>query len=127
MAAKKVIFFTAGDIPTTQEKADIATLNALAAAPFEVVVRSKNGNHSFGTGIEAADYKAGDPPSSYSGVTALTGQSGTALFPATGLPSDCAIVRNGQKRSGVTGAGANNVGTLAVSNGVLTGIACATS
>lgn len=63
-ALKKVIYFTAGDVPTTGEKADIAKLNAAAVAPYDVAVRS--GIRSLGTAgnYESADYVAGTVPAS---------------------------------------------------------------
>lgn len=125
MATKRVMYFTAGRVPTGGELAEIAALNALAAQPFEVVVRNALDSPNFGAGIEAADYKAGSPPVAYAGVTAFP--TGTALYPLSSLPADHAIVKNGQKRNGVTGAGANVVATFTVAAGVVSAIACATT
>lgn len=117
----KIIYFTAGDLPTTQEKAEIAALNALAVAPFEVVVRSAARSLAFGAGNEAADFKDGTPPSSYNGTPALD----LTAPPATALPAGYALVADGQVISGVTGAGANTEATISVEDGQISGIACA--
>lgn len=88
----KIIYFTAGRIPTTNEKNEIAALNALAVAPFEVVVRSAADSLAYGAGNEACDYAAGTPPEAY---------EETPVFdidnpPESGLPATNAIVADGQ-------------------------------
>lgn len=62
MALKKVLFFTAGDVPTTDEKADIAKLNAAAVAPYEVGVRSAIRGLGTTGNFEATDYVSGTVP-----------------------------------------------------------------
>jgi hypothetical protein len=59
----KIIYFTAGPVPTTQEKADIAGLNLLTGAPYTVGVRNRLVSQNFGAGAEACDMVAGTPPS----------------------------------------------------------------
>jgi hypothetical protein len=126
----KIIYFTAGEVPTTNEKNDIAALNALAVAPFEVVVRAKNRPLDFGAGVEDADYAA-----FVSGGSAPAPYDDTEDYPvfllsapkASALPATNAIIKSGQKISGVTGAGANVVATITVANGQISAIACATS
>lgn len=88
----KIIYFTAGRIPTTNEKNAIAALNALAVAPFEVAVRSAADSLAYGAGNEAADYKAGSPPASY----AATPVFDIANPPESGLPGTNAIVADNQ-------------------------------
>jgi hypothetical protein len=56
-AAKKILYFTAGPVPTTTEKAAIAKLNAQAAAPY--VVRVRNSIEARNHAREATDYVAG--------------------------------------------------------------------
>lgn len=62
MALKKVLYFTAGDVPTTGEKADIDKLNAAAVAPYEVGVRSAIRSLGTAGNYESADYVAGSVP-----------------------------------------------------------------
>lgn len=62
---QKILFFTAGQTPTTAELAQIAALNALTTGGYEVGVRVKGASHSYGNGIEACDIVAGDIPTAY--------------------------------------------------------------
>lgn len=62
---KKIIYFTAGSNATGQENVDIATLNALAAAPYQVNVSRADVPSGLGS-IEACDFVAGTIPSAYS-------------------------------------------------------------
>lgn len=65
--SKKVIYFTAGAVPTAGELADIAVLNSLSGP--EYVVNVSNGAVGSGLGtIEASDYAAGTVPGAYSAV-----------------------------------------------------------
>lgn len=59
---QKILYFTAGPNPSGPEQADIAALNALAAAPYEVGVRN---------GAEPALYqpKPGNLPSTQAVVS----------------------------------------------------------
>ena len=77
-AQKKVIYFTAHDIPTTAEQAAIVKLNAQAIAPYKVLVRSSDRARTRGTHLESADYIAGAIPPNYrdGGI-----DGGTALDP----------------------------------------------
>jgi hypothetical protein len=109
-AKKKVIYFTAGDVPTTDEKADIAKLNAAAATPYEVAVRS--GIRSLGTtgNFEAADYVSGTVPASapWNAKPVIDPDA----IPNQSLSSTQAIVTNGQQIEGVSGNG--NTATITV-------------
>lgn len=65
--SKKIIYFTAGAVPTVGELADIAVLNSLSGP--EYVVNVSNGAVDSGLGtIEASDYAAGTVPVDYSAV-----------------------------------------------------------
>lgn len=63
--ASKVLYFTAGPKASAPELAEIALLNAAAAAPFEVGVRNGLESSSYGYGVEDADYVAGTIPDLY--------------------------------------------------------------
>lgn len=71
---KKIIYFTAGAVVTSGEKADIAALNALAEPAYQVQV--SNGSvlpnlgktDEGGNVIEASDYVAGTIPDDYEGI-----------------------------------------------------------
>lgn len=77
-AQKRVIYFTAGDVPTTAEKAAIASLNAQTVAPYKVLVRSSPRARLRGAAIETADRVVGALPPNYrsGGV-----DSGAPLYP----------------------------------------------
>jgi hypothetical protein len=94
----KVIYFTAGDVPTTAEQADIAALSLFAVAPFEIAVRNTKAVGASGVSLEAADYVAcvsgGTLPALYDDAEDF------AVFdpanpPVGGLPATSAIVANG--------------------------------
>ena len=58
---KKVIYFTAGPVPTTAEKAEIDNLNDLANA-YDIQVRNAVADNSFGGDYEDCDLVAGSVP-----------------------------------------------------------------
>lgn len=60
--AVKILYFTAGAVPTTEEKADIAALESLVAPAYLIGVRAANANPSYGAGAEQTDMVAGSPP-----------------------------------------------------------------
>jgi hypothetical protein len=62
-AAKKIIYFTAGPVPTTAEKAAIVKLNTQAAPQY--VVRVRNSVEARKRSHEATDYVAGAIPPNY--------------------------------------------------------------
>jgi len=100
-ALKKVIYFTAGDVPTTDEKADIAKLNAAAVAPYDVAVRSAIRPMSSGGPLEACDYASGTVPTAYNAKPVIDPDA----ISNQNLSSTQAIVTNAQKITGVTGSG----------------------
>jgi hypothetical protein len=61
----KVIYFTAGPVPTVGELADIAALNASILPAYDVAVRNSLANNSYGAGPEDADFVAGTIPTAY--------------------------------------------------------------
>lgn len=121
----KVIFFTAGPVPTTNENAALAKLNA---QPIDVVVRNGVENNAYGAGVEACDYVAFvspmTKPSAYSGKTTYDPDKPPVL---SSIPSTQALVANGQKYSGVTVTGTGTFATYTVANGVVTAIALSSS
>lgn len=66
---KKIIFFTAGVVPTEAEQAQIDALNALSAPGYNVAVRNSTQSASFGSGIEACDFVAGTIPTAFNAKT----------------------------------------------------------
>ena len=58
--SSKIIYFTAGTVPTGPELAEIAALNALAAPRYEVAVRDGSTIRNFGT--ETGDFAGGTVP-----------------------------------------------------------------
>lgn len=121
----KVIFFTVGPTPTSNENAAIAKLRAL---PVETVVRNGVENNNYGAGPEACDYVAFvspmTKPSAYSAKTTFDPDKPPVL---SSLPSSAAVVSNGQKYSGVTVTGTGTFATYTIANGVVTAIALSSS
>lgn len=94
MALKKLIYFTAGDVPTVDEKADIAQLNAVAVAPYEIAVRSSVRPMSSGGPYENCNYVSGTIPdvALYEGKPVVDPDA----IPNQFLVPTQAIVSNGQ-------------------------------
>lgn len=115
----KIIYFTAGEQPTTGELAEIAKFNAAAVAPFELVVRRADVSNSYGAAVEATDYVAGTPAAPYDGPSYDVADPDN---PPTGgnLPAAQAVVYDGQVIA-VTGGSA----TITVAAGVVTEIVIA--
>lgn len=95
----KILYFTAGPVPTTEEKADIAALNAFAVAPFEVGVRNAVQVGASGSEVEAADYVAfvsgGSAPEPYDDDETYP-VFDPAAPPASSLPAGVGLVADGQ-------------------------------
>lgn len=116
---KRIGFFTAGMLATTQEKALIATLNSQAAQPYEVIVMNGQSNPNYGYGKLVCDYVAGTPPAAYAGVPTYDPTNP----PNPPLPSNKAIVQNAQELTvPVTGTYVTKA-TVTVVDGVVTAIA----
>lgn len=121
----KVIFFTAGPTPTTDENTAIAKLNA---QPIDVVVRNGVENNNYGAGPEDCDFVAFvspmTKPPAYSAKTTYDPDKPPVL---SSIPATQALVANGQKYSGVTVTGTGTFATYTVANGVVTAIALSSS
>lgn len=91
----KVLYFTAGQVPTAGELADIAALNAAALAPYEIGVRSGDVARvtaNYGEGrLEPCDYVAGTVPAAYNAIPVIDPDN----IPATGLSDTQAVVEDG--------------------------------
>lgn len=90
MATKKVIYFTAGALPTVGEAAEIAVLQAAATKPFDLFIRRgdlpADADYSYGAGAEACDYIAGTPPNNIPLVQVKASEAGT--FSGVGTAND---------------------------------------
>ena len=85
--AQKIIFFTAGNVPTKAEQDAIAEIEKAIAPKFEMVVRNAAAPAIYGEGRnEPADFVAGSPPSNfpYTPATAATGTLRVVTNPAAG-------------------------------------------
>lgn len=95
----KILYFTAGPVPTSNEKADIAALNAFAVAPFEVGVRNALQVGASGAQVEDADYVAvvsgGTIPEPYDDDETYP-VFDPAAPPASALPATVGLVADGQ-------------------------------
>lgn len=94
MATKKVIYFLAGALPTVDEAAAIAVLQAAATKPFDLFVRRGDGaaasDYNYGAGPEACDYVAGTPPNNIPIVQLFAAMAGT--FSGTGTANDTVTI-----------------------------------
>lgn len=85
---KKILFFTAGPVPTAGEQAQIDALNALNAPGYTVGVRNALQSGSYGHGIESCDLVAGTIPTAFNakpnhGEAHASRPAKLALLPAT--------------------------------------------
>lgn len=94
----KIMYFIAGNVPTVDEAADIAKLEAATGAPYELVIRSNKATPNYGEGrFEAADFVAGTLPAEeaandyYSEIDTIDPDN----IPATNVPADGVVVRDG--------------------------------
>lgn len=115
----KIIYFTAGAVATTDEKADIDKLNALTEVPFEVVVRRGDsvGTYSYGAGLEASDYVSGTVPTAFNARPVVDPDN-----PPSGLPATQAIVSNAQALAVPVTGTYTTTATFTVAGGAITGI-----
>lgn len=87
MTTKKVIYFTAGALPTLAEAAEIAVLQLASTKPFDLLVRRADSlnpaDYSYGSGAEPCDYIAGSPPSGIPAIDVAASKAGTFSAPGT--------------------------------------------
>jgi hypothetical protein len=122
MTSKTVLYFLAGNIPTTPESVEIAKI--VAAGP-SYVLRIRNGgggqpaNPNYGAGPETADLYAGTPPAAYANTTTYPRLDPTAI-PVLNLLATQVVINSGFTHA-VTGTG--TTATVTIAGGVITGIA----
>ena len=103
---KRINYFTASNVATTAELADIAKLNTAAVAPFDVHVFSQS-NPNYGYGKAEADYVAGAPiPAAYSAVPVADPDNPPGT--SAPLPATSAIVTNASTLAIENSAGADS-------------------
>lgn len=112
----KIIYFTASELATTAEKADIAKLNAITAPYYALQVRNSRVPNVWGH-LEEADLVAGTIPDAYEDVDTIDPDAP----PVPGLSATQAVVSNGQ----VVTIGTATY-TFTVAGGVITAIAVGT-
>lgn len=115
----KVLYFTAGPVATTEEKAAIAALALSAEAPIIFGVRSATGDHNFGSGPEPTDYVYGTVPTAYNAKPVYDPEAP----PAPSVGSSQAVVTDGIEVEGVTltgTAGASKTMVLTIVDGEIT-------
>lgn len=73
MATKKVIFFTAGQVPTAPELAAIAKLNAVTIPQYQLTVMNAQADATYGQPVRLppVDFVAGTVPTKYNAVTVI--------------------------------------------------------
>lgn len=90
-AAQKVIFFTGGDVATSNEKAAITSLAGQAAKPYTVVVRSGPRARLRAT-PESADFYAGAIPPNYRDGGIDSGTAFKTVYSVTDPPDPASLV-----------------------------------
>lgn len=116
--AKKILYFTAGIVPTNDEATEIAAIRALAIQQYEVMVMNGLQSPNYGAGQPVGDYVAGTVPDSY------LDEEDEPLYPEfditnlpdpDSLPADQAIISDGETidlgATTVTVSVADNVAT----------------
>ncbi|URA06798.1 hypothetical protein QAY89_gp33 [Xanthomonas phage Langgrundblatt1] len=115
-AKKKVIYFTAKDVPTSGEIADIAKLNAEAVAAYDVAVRSAVRPMSSGGDLEACDYAAGTVPTAYNAKPVIDPDA----IPNQSLGATQAVIQAGTPIAITGGTVTFTVANNAITGGVFT-------
>lgn len=119
--AEKVVFFTAGPVPTSGELADIAKLNAVSVPQYETLVvngASVTGDE-YGTGrLIPCDAVAGTIPTDYNAIDEIDPDA----IPNTALLSTQTIVAHGQALEVPVTGTYTDTATVSVVAGVVTGI-----
>lgn len=113
----KVIYFTAGEVPTSGELQDIEKINSVAERGY--IVNVSNGSVDSGLGgIEACNYVAGSIPDEYAEVPVFD----VDAPPIPNLPETAAVVYDGDiKEIAVTGEYTDSV-QFTVVDGVISAI-----
>lgn len=65
---KRIIYFQAEPVATTEELAEIAAINAFSVNPYQVLVMNGSASTAYGAGNITADYVAGTIPTAYNEV-----------------------------------------------------------
>ena len=118
-SVKRVLYFTAGNVTTTDEAADIAAITKAIHYGYELYVRNSQISTDTGTGPEAANYVAGSVPDDYSGAPVFDIDN-----PPSNpfLPTTQAVVSNGQALTVPVTGTYTDTATVTVANGAVTGI-----
>lgn len=91
---KRIIFFQAGPVATTEELAEIAAINAFSVNPYEVLVMNALESTSYGAGNVSADYVAGTIPTAYEAITEFdyTNPPDPVLIPTKATVADESVL-----------------------------------
>lgn len=122
---QRILYFTAGIAPTSPELAEIASLNATAAKPYEVIVMNGaagGGGADYGAARPIpGDFAAGTVPSEFSGLTVFDPANPPVVLPVTK-----AVVANGGNVTVKNSAGTvTKTGVATVAANAVTGVALA--
>lgn len=109
---KKIIFFTAGEVPTVAEAAQIAALKAKEAPGFQVAVRNSTQSASYGAGPEACDLVAGTIPTAFNGKTNYGVADAARPAAIQILPNPVAIVGTATRQLQVMKVNGDDVSAL---------------
>lgn len=90
--AQKILYFTAGPTPTTQEQGEIDQLNELAKAPYTIGVRNAVEPALYQPKPEETDFVSGAVPDEFSEIPVFDPDNPPDPDP---LPSNQAIVTDG--------------------------------
>lgn len=113
--AQKIIFFLAGPTATENELAQIALLNAMTAAPYEVKVRNTLQSASYDDAIEACDLVAGTIPTAFNAVTGYGTAHVSRPVKLQVIPATAAITGTATQQLSVLKAVGTSIAALTLS------------
>jgi hypothetical protein len=148
MATKKILYFTAGPVPTAGELADIDVLNTLILPGYSIGVRNGAESGSFGAGIEATDFVAGTVPTAFNArpaygfidalrplvfdvwpkTAAIVGTATKQLYPVKISGTDIANLASALVTANIGYVSSDETkATVHATSGLITGVAAGTS
>lgn len=116
----RIIYFTAGKVPSTPELADIQKLNDAAEPAYRVNVMAATGDVKYGDDLKECEFVAGTVPTAYNAKTTIDPDN----LPVRGLGPTQVVVNNAASITLLPATGstpAQGNATAAVAASALTG------
>lgn len=123
---QKILFFTEGNVPTTEELAEIEAIQEAIAPKFELYVRNAAAPAIYGEGRnEPADFIAGSPPESFPEFSEAEAATGTLTVVTNPDPAETISVAGTVFTFVASGATAGQINIGENANATATAIAAA--